>query len=170
MPRPSHTPRIGSVEPHEVAARAVQIAAARATLKAPEDHRDVPLGRDTELLARYAASGSTDEGIDARDLLERVARGIYGSSPEDVPADLNSILCVVILSAAARIKIASRPPRPVTTSEFAAVAGIDRSTVRRMMREGSLTRVGRGLVDPASAAASLAAARAKAAPSGAATR
>lgn len=139
MPKKPTMPRIADASPAAFAARVVQLAAARTGLESPDDPLSVRLGQDAEAVAAFAVGAAPDGR--AAERLERVSMAVYGSARP--PSDLHSSVCVVLLAAAARSKVASGSE--LTTSEVAAASGLDAASVRRLSRSGALSRGAAGI-------------------------
>lgn len=143
MAKPSQHVRLVSVDPASIAATAVEVARRNASLDTLPD--------DVEAITRFARDGGTPDPTELDARIGRVVRAVYGGDADHVPADLSSPLAVVILAASARRKLEGARPVPVTTSEFAARAGLDPGSVRRLVRQRHLKRRARGLIEPRSA-------------------
>lgn len=139
MPRPSKTPRLSTIDPSAVATQAARATAARDQLPLPEDPMVTDLARRVASLARYAQGG--DAEAETKDALESVGATLYGG-PWARVTEPSSALGVVVLAARARWKLAQAAP--VQVAELAALAGLDPSHVRRLLRDGRVRRSRRG--------------------------
>lgn len=141
MPRPAASPRLQAIDP-SLFAREFAVQAARdAGLPRPKQPGVTKIARKVRTLAWFAVHGGPIDDERRRELWGLVSH-LSPTRPGHADwwnlSDLSTGLGVLLLAARARLRLAEARPRPVTGAEFSALAGLDASHVRRLLREGVL--------------------------------
>lgn len=142
MPRPAASPRLQSIDPTALARDVAVQAAQRAGLPRPAHPGRTKISRQVSAVAWFAVRGGSAGGPHRLDAIRSMVMGPaaapgVGADWRDL-SDLSTPLGVVVLAARGRLRLGDTPPRPVTGAELAALAGLDASHVRRLLRDGAL--------------------------------
>jgi len=144
MPRPAASPRLQAIDPSLFARESAVQAARDAGLPKPKQPGVTKIARQVSSLAWFAVHGgpvTEDRRRELWGLVRRLSPTRPGHADWWNLSDLSTRLGVVLLAARARLRLTDATPRPVTGAEFAALAGLDASHVRRLLREGALAEV-----------------------------